>query len=53
MKRVLGDILTESEYRMIPKFKRGRTLLSIQGLSNTIFNVHPTRQQLDRFKGGL
>lgn len=53
MKRVLGDILTESEYRMIPKFKRGRTLLSIQGLSNTIFNVHPTKQQLDRFKGGL
>lgn len=53
MKNTLGDIIKESEYELIPQLSQGQVLLSIQGSNNLVFNTRPTRQQLERFKGGM
>lgn len=53
MRETLGDIIKESEYEIIPQLSQGQVLLSIQGKNNLVFNTRPTKQQLDRFKGGI
>jgi len=49
---VLGSTVKSSEYEIIPSLERGDTVLSVAGES-IVFHVHPTQDQLDRFKGGV
>lgn len=53
---VLGQIfdgqISESELEMIPKLKKGRCILSINGLHNIKFAVSVSKQELDLFAGG-
>ncbi|EJQ36003.1 hypothetical protein IEE_05479 [Bacillus cereus BAG5X1-1] len=52
LKAVLGESLTESEFRILPELKRGEGIVQIS--STEVFNVmfDPDEQQLARFKGG-
>lgn len=44
--------ISESELEMIPKLKKGRCILSINGLNNIKFAVSVSRQELEIFAGG-
>ena len=52
LESVLGDTIKESEYELIPQLDRGQVILSIAGESY-VFNAMPTKEQLERFEGGL
>lgn len=53
MREVFGDSLTESEFSIIPDMIKGRCLLQISNKERIVFQVDPTPEQLERFRGGL
>ncbi|MGS4048373.1 VirB4 family type IV secretion system protein [Staphylococcus pseudintermedius] len=51
--KALGSVIKNSEYDRIPLLRRGQALLNIAGSNTIFFNIEPTQQQLNRFKGGI
>lgn len=52
LKGVLGESLTESEFRILPELKRGEAIVQVSATEAYNVMFDPDEQQLARFKGG-
>lgn len=52
LKSVLGESLTESEFRILPELKRGEAIVQVSSTETYNVMFDPDEKQLERFKGG-
>ncbi|PHE25606.1 VirB4 family type IV secretion system protein [Bacillus toyonensis] len=52
LKNVLGESLTESEFRILPELKRGEAIVQVSSTETYNVMFDPDEKQLERFKGG-
>lgn len=52
LKGVLGESLTESEFRILPELKRGEAIVQVSSTETYNVMFDPDEKQLERFKGG-
>lgn len=52
LSQIFEGQISESELDIVPKLKKGRCILSINGLHNIKFAVNVSKQELDLFAGG-
>lgn len=52
LKSVLGESLTESEFRILPELKRGEAIVQVSSTETYNVMFDPDEKQLERFKAG-
>ncbi|AWC30976.1 ATP-binding protein [Bacillus cytotoxicus] len=52
LKSVLGESLTESEFRILPELKRGEAIVQVSSTETYNVMFDPDEKQLERFRGG-
>lgn len=53
LKNAFGKAMTIDEIETVSKLHEHECLMNIEGTSNLVFNVQPTRSMLDRYDGGV